>query len=184
MKTKQPLAIIISFGIYDSKKTIWNEIDFYRDYKSFILSLLDVKLFNPSPKIYLIIPPPLISKKYDNHIQPDIVNKIIPTIINKFIGDPLLKKYNIITVDLSIEMSGPLNECYYYDLNAKKDKVIKDGFVLNELGDIVIAHAVAKALLGENMAHEIREKLRHSNKHFNDLLKRLHNYEKNILLIN
>jgi lysophospholipase L1-like esterase len=161
-QTYKPSNVIIAFGTNDAKTYLWNESHYLELYHAFISN---ITAMTSHPMIHLVIPPPSYNDlKY--HIQQDIVNNRLPVLIQG-----LAKTYNLPVINAFEALGGKnLSKRYLFYTDSEPNRPHNDGIHPNDLGYLELAHTVASELLGRDVAHRIRVRLRESNPVINTLM--------------
>ena len=136
-----PDIVILQFGTNDAKSQNWNEIEFMKDYGSMINIF---KQMNPTPKIYICIPPPLY--RPFSKIRHDIVNQHLGRVI-KAIGE----RNDVEVVDWFEYLGGAsLSRPHLFMVPDKVLQWPNDGCHPNDIGYRVIARILSSKILGNN----------------------------------
>ncbi|MDU1905889.1 MAG: GDSL-type esterase/lipase family protein [Dysgonomonas sp.] len=80
-KNFKPNIVTIALGTNDSQPDVWNTGDFAKNFEKDLINICEqFEVLNPTPKIYLCIPIPIILSDRWKH-QPEVLsNEIIPKI--------------------------------------------------------------------------------------------------------
>lgn len=146
-----PDIIIFTFGYDISSKSEWNEVSFVQDYISFIKTFKNTSM-------YLTIPPPYYAS--DNKFKSDLINKVLPRVILD-----IARKTNRPVIDLFRGLGGPnLVKPFFYDTTVSSTSTVTVsstvGVYPNDFGNMEIAHLIAAAILGRDIAFSIRGQIR------------------------
>ena len=135
-----PDVVIMQFGTNDAKTQNWDEAMFMKDYTALINIF---KEMNPTPKIYICIPPPLY--RPFSKIRHDIVNQSLGRVI-----EAIGKRNEVQVVDWFKHLGGAaLSRPHLFMTHSKELKWPNDGCHPNDIGYRVIARILCSKILGE-----------------------------------
>ena len=135
-----PNIVILQFGTNDAKSQNWDEATFMRDYSS-LISIF--KQMNPTPKIYICIPPPLY--RPFSKIRHDIVNQNLGRVI-----EAIGKNNDVQVIDWFKKLGGAsLTRPHLFLTPDRGFKWPNDGCHPNDTGYRVIARILCSTILGE-----------------------------------
>lgn len=138
----KPDIVIIQLGTNDAKEWNWNETSFVLDY----IDLINVykSLKEPSPIVYIAIPPPLYHKGHG--IREDIINSIYPNVIPS-----ISQSTEVLVIDIFNALGGStLQKLSDFILTGQEIVWPHDGCHPNDFGYFDIANEISSCIFATN----------------------------------